>query len=264
MTADDRPQLRAPRALVVCLLAFVVASCHNIRFVERPKYASAGDFVLGPGDVIQMNALEEQAIQFQGQIGPTGEVGLPILGTVNLLGMSLEQARLYLSEGYRKYIKEITIVLAISHFRSEFIHVMGEVGRPGTYPMTDGVQMTAIGAVQQAGSYNVATAAYWKTCVIRGALDSPRIFRTNIEALQEGVLDDPDALDIILEPGDIVYVPPRWVTDLDRFVRQFLSPISSITGAATGALIGAGAAAGGGGGTAAPAAAGGAVQPLKP
>ena len=35
--------------------------------------------------------------------------------------------------------------------------------------------------------------------------------------------------DVFLQPGDVVYVPPRYVTEFSRWVNQALSPITAFT-----------------------------------
>jgi hypothetical protein len=46
----------------------------------------------------------------------------------------------------------------------------------------------------------------------------------------EAMLTDPDGpKDVFVQPGDIVYVPPRYVTQFSRWINQALSPITAMT-----------------------------------
>jgi polysaccharide export outer membrane protein len=221
-------------ALVVWAVWATAACAH---YTRRPRAISPGDYTLGPGDVIELKAFGETEIVYTGPIAPTGEVGLPLVGSVRLMGETIEGAREKLNAMYAAFLKDVNVFFAVKQFRSDFVHVMGEVRSPGTYPMVDGFQTTAISAVQGAGSFDPITAAFWDVRVVRGALERPEVYRVDIEALLEGDVAS-DARDLPLEPGDIVYVPPRWVTEVDRFLRQLLSPVGMLAGATLNTVAG--------------------------
>jgi protein involved in polysaccharide export with SLBB domain len=246
------------RSLLLLSTMLAASAGCAVHYSPRPaRVAAPSDYTLGPGDVIMLQAFGEPDINFRGPLAPTGEVGLPLVGVVHLMGETIHSAREKLNRVYGEFLKDVNIYLTVERFRADSVHVMGEVRAPGTYPMIDAYQTTAISALQIAGSFDPVTAATSEIRVIRGALDAPDIYRVDLDALLDGE-PEPAALDLLLEPGDIVYVPPRWVTSVDRFVRQFLAPVTAITGATvqtvagTGGIPGVGVGANVGGGGPAP------------
>lgn len=107
--------------------------------------------------------------------------------------------------------------------RGRTISVLGEVQRPAAVPYYRGLRLTealarAGGATDDADNADVR--------VIRGPLSKPKVYTASIKALRNG-----DGRDVLLEPGDVVYVTEHWfatVTD----VLQRLTP--AIAGAAVG------------------------------
>jgi polysaccharide export outer membrane protein len=107
--------------------------------------------------------------------------------------------------------------------RSRVISVLGEVQRPTAVGYYRGLRLTeaiarAGGATDDADNGDVR--------VIRGPLSKPKVYTASIKALRNG-----NGRDVLLEPGDVVYVTEHWfATTTD--VLQRLTP--AIAGAAVG------------------------------
>ena len=78
------------------------------------------------------------------------------------------------------------------------IHIMGEIKKPGSYPWKEG--LTAFKAVLLAGGFTENASK--KIKVIRGE----KTFIINVKAILKGSTES----DILLKPGDIIYVPTSW------------------------------------------------------
>jgi polysaccharide export outer membrane protein len=82
---------------------------------------------------------------------------------------------------------------------SQEVYVLGSVRSPSTVPFTD--PMTLISAI--AGANGPADEAYLgHVAIVRGSLSQPQLIEVNYNAVLRG-----KAPNILLEPGDIVYVP---------------------------------------------------------
>jgi polysaccharide export outer membrane protein len=128
-----------------------------------------------------------------------GTVRLPMLGSVEVIGLTEDQASEKLIELYKTYIRNPYVKVEIKNQR---VIVIGEVKKPGIVPVTNGT-MTILEAIASSGDLT-DLAARENVKIIRGDLRNPNV-RTidlaNIIALNESSL--------FLRPNDIIYVQPR-------------------------------------------------------
>ena len=93
--------------------------------------------------------------------------------------------------------------LYIPPVTSEIIMVLGEVRTPQPMAYREGIRLTE--ALARAGGTNMARGDRKDIRVVRGPLNEPRVYTTNLKALTMG-----KATDVELLPGDIVYVTKSW------------------------------------------------------
>lgn len=110
--------------------------------------------------------------------------------------------------------------------RGQRISVLGEVQKPTSVPYYRGLRLTE--AVARAGGAT-DDADNGDIRVIRGPLSKPKVYTASIKALRNG-----DGRDVLLEPGDVVYVTEHWYATTGN-VLQRLTPI--LAAAAVGAAF---------------------------
>ena len=108
-------------------------------------------YVLGPGDQLQLNFLDPAAKDVGGSIVilPDGTSTLALLGSVQLTGLTLGQASRWLTSLYGKQLVRPQLNLNLITPRPVQVSVLGEVGRPGLYPLSS--YSTPVSAIQTAG-----------------------------------------------------------------------------------------------------------------
>lgn len=181
---------------------------------EALEAAPLFEFRLGAGDRIQVGVWGEKNLQTDLTLGPDGHASLPLVGDVKLAGMTLDEARVALAQRYRASYVDPVVSVALLEVRSHAVHVIGEVVRPGTVTFVQGA--TAMGAILAAGGHLPATANLSAVRIVRRRLGgAPEAFVLDVESVLLG-----QRADVWLEPGDLVYVPPRLVTEWDRWWRQ--------------------------------------------
>ena len=150
-----------------------------------------------------------------------GEIRLPLLGSVNVSGLTQDQASEYLINEYRKFIRNPYVAVEIKNQR---VIVMGEVTAPGIIPVTNGT-MNLIEAIARAGDLT-SGAARTNIKVIRGDLRKPDVRIVNLTRLDALAMSS-----LYLKPNDIVYVQPTRMTGFNRTfneVNPFFNMITSI------------------------------------
>jgi len=110
--------------------------------------------------------------------------------------------------------------LYIPPVTSEVIMVLGEVRTPQPMAYREGIRLTEV--LARAGGTNMARADRKDIRIVRGPLNEPRVYTTNLKALTMG-----KATDVELLPGDIVYVTKSWYASTAD-VLNALSPLISL------------------------------------
>ena len=183
-------------------------------------------YTLGAGDRVQMdifNVPEYSGPNGQHQVSADGSLSLPLIGSVSVYGMTLEQAANSVKEKYGKYLKRPWITLKLLAPRPLQIAIAGEINRPGAYTISSaaspggtteqiGTQMPTISrALRLAGG--ITQSADVRQIKIRRPQRNAAEQIINVdlwELLQNGDL----RADMTLRDGDTIFIPT--VTSLNR------------------------------------------------
>ncbi len=131
-------------------------------------------------------------------VSDSGSVELPIIGKIEVVDKTLEEATKAIEEKTKNYLKDATIIVKLISFKYS---VIGEVGRPGVYQNYNN-QLTVLEAISEAGDIS-PYGDRRKVMVIRPGTNGTETFRldlTNVNLL--------DSEGFFLLPNDIVYVEP--------------------------------------------------------
>lgn len=92
---------------------------------------------IGSGDQIDMTVFNVPEMTQRQRVDDSGNYPVPLIGMVHLAGLSMDKAQSLiaskLEEG--KYVRGASVSLFISDFATQGVSVMGEVNKPGVYPV---------------------------------------------------------------------------------------------------------------------------------
>ncbi|MEG5051832.1 MULTISPECIES: SLBB domain-containing protein [unclassified Microcoleus] len=209
---------------------------------SEPSSVRSEVYTLGAGDRIQMdifNVPEYSGPNGQHQVQADGSLNLPLIGSVAVYGMTLEQASNVVKDKYGKYLKRPWITLKLLAARPLQIAIAGEINRPGAYTISSaagpggtaeqmGTQMPTISrALRMAGG--ITQSADVRQIKIRRPQRNAaeQIISVDLwELLQNGDL----RADMTLRDGDTIFIPT--VTSLNRQEAPTLA-VANITGQST-------------------------------
>src|ERR1043166_616399 len=102
---------------------------------QRKQQKSAGDYPIGPGDVLQINVAGMEEIKDVSQrVTGEGTISLPFAGVIHASGMT---DKMLTAEIRRRletnYMRNPQISLFVKEFRSRQVAVIGAVQKPGLY-----------------------------------------------------------------------------------------------------------------------------------
>jgi polysaccharide biosynthesis/export protein len=93
-------------------------------------------YILGPGDTLQIELLDIPELSGTVSIGPDGTLYLPRLRALYVEGLTVEELRYFLTEQFKRYVRQPEIYIRPVGYRPIRIYVGGEVKRPGYYTLT--------------------------------------------------------------------------------------------------------------------------------
>ena len=109
---------------------------------------TAQDYVLGPGDKVEIKVFGEPDLEVTALLGNSGEVNYPFLGALKLAGLTTFEVEKSIASGLQPdYLKTPSVYVQVVEYRPFYIH--GEVKSPGAYPYQPA--MTVNQAVALAG-----------------------------------------------------------------------------------------------------------------
>ena len=115
------------------------------------KDEASTDYPVGPGDVIEVTVpgvddLKERAVRVSGQ----GQIELPLIGIVQVGGLTEAGVRDKLREGLSKYMYSPQVDVFVKEYHSRQVAVVGAVRSPGLIVLT-GAGESILDAISQAG-----------------------------------------------------------------------------------------------------------------
>lgn len=190
------------------LLTACAASLPSVKVLAKEDHilqtAATGEdsYVIGPGDLLSISVWKEPELSAQQvSVRLDGKVSLPLLNDVDAAGFTCADLRNRLSEKYKAYLEvpEISVILVES--RSKRIYLLGEVVKPGEYPLQK--NMNVIQAIALA-SGPTPFANTSKIRLIRKIKGVEKQFRVDYDAIVSGKDVEQN---IRLKPDDTLYVP---------------------------------------------------------
>ena len=192
-----------------------------------PSIIGEGEtYTLGKDDVIQIMVRNQAEFSGRFVVGPDGNIQYNFIGDINAEGLNKEQLKEVLTENLKKYVKFPELSVAILAYRSKFVYILGEVGRPGKYPMK-GDMISLRDAIVSAG-LPTRSAALRRIYVIKSDPLKPSHQKIDLyKILYKGLTKN----NVDLVPGDIVVVPSTVPAEINRALSNLLSPFNQARGA---------------------------------
>lgn len=202
---STRQTLTTPSSMPVAPVgtAFTAASGDTpVRPETRITPAAGSNYRIGADDVLTINVWNEPQVSRNVPVRPDGKISLPLVGDVQAAGLTPTELQNALEARFSKYLTNPDVSVIVAEIRSERINVLGQVQRPGTYPLVP--PMSVIDAIAAAGGLK-EFAKEGKIYLLRTL---PNGQREHIKFQYKNVLKGKrDSKDILLQTRDTVVVP---------------------------------------------------------
>ncbi|HET7764109.1 MAG TPA: SLBB domain-containing protein [Burkholderiales bacterium] len=157
------------------------------------------DYVIGPGDEIQIRAWGQIDVDFNAVVDRDGSISVPKVGVISVAGVKANDLPAYLKTVFGRTFRNFQLTATLGKLRSIQIFVVGQAKRPGTYTVSS--LSTLVTAVFAAGGPSP-----------RGSMRSIQLKRGNRVVadfdLYDLIVSGDKSKDAPLLPGDVIYIPP--------------------------------------------------------
>jgi polysaccharide export outer membrane protein len=99
--------------------------------------AAAMDYRLGSGDIVHVTVYDHPELLLATRVDEQGKIDFPLIGGVTVAGESASTAQRLIADALEKggYIKKPQVNLIVKAYRSKQVSVLGQVNKPGKYPL---------------------------------------------------------------------------------------------------------------------------------
>lgn len=159
-------------------------------------------FVIGNDDVLAINVWKEPDISRSIPVRSDGRISLPLVGELQAAGRTPLKLEQEIASKLRSYIAEPEVTVMVQQINSEKFNILGQVVKPGSYPLTNSA--TVLDAIAVAGGFR----DFAKTKGIYILRQSPAGGELRIPFnYKEVIKGDTPQQNIKLEPRDTIVVP---------------------------------------------------------
>lgn len=166
-----------------------------------PSPPIAEPYRIDLGDALNVDFFYHPELSRQQVVRPDGRITLPGVGDLEAVGKTPTDLSAEISRAFEGLLKDPLVTVAVTQMAAARVYVVGEVLRPGGYPMQG--RWTLSSAISEAGGFT-KRAKLDAVAVYRRSGSSPNSFQVDAGPLEGGAALNPE---VYLFPNDIVFVP---------------------------------------------------------
>jgi polysaccharide biosynthesis/export protein len=157
-------------------------------------------------------------------IQPDGYINLENAGSLYVQGMTVPELVVALKKAYTGILHDPIIDVDLTDFQKPFFTVSGQVGKPGQYELRDNI--TVAEALAVAGGMTMTTAKTQVFLFHRTAEQWFEVKKVNLKEILQGKNVNEDAT---IQPGDMIYVPEKFIANFRKYVPYSVNAGSYLT-----------------------------------
>ena len=175
-----------------------------------------GSYQIAPGDVLQVEVLEDPSLNRNTLVLPDGSVTFPLAGTLRAGGRSIDQFRSALTNALApSFATDPTVFVSVAQLAGQEeleadeidtidVYAIGEFNNPGRFELEPGTSLLQF----LAASGGMTRFAATKRIQLRRRDTSGReiVYRFNYSAIERGART---TAELVLQPGDVIVAPER-------------------------------------------------------
>tara|TARA_Y100000741_G_scaffold362121_1_gene347319 strand:+ start:699 stop:2543 length:1845 start_codon:yes stop_codon:yes gene_type:complete len=180
------------------IFGYDIFSTSPTTFAPATDIPVPNDYVLGPGDQVQIEVYGDKNFRAKSYITRNGQAVFPQLGPITLAGLSLEAAKDTIDKKVTSSLLGSEVYVSLGELRSISIYILGAAFKPGSYTISS--LSTLTNALFVSGGVNT-----------NGSLRNIQVKR-NGETVStfdfyKLLLEGDTSSDVRLQQGDTIFIP---------------------------------------------------------
>ena len=156
--------------LLIAVMVGGATGCVEEQVNYKVDMVAPGEFLLGPEDVLIVTIWKNQDLSREVVVRPDGMISMPLVGDMQATGLTANLLAKRIAERLTEYMASPIVFVQLKEVNSYFIYVLGEVAKPGKYPLKS--YANVMQGISLAGGFTVY-AKKNKTKVLRVTGDGP-------------------------------------------------------------------------------------------
>lgn len=199
-------------AFLLCLSCLPVAGLLAQQKTPVPPSQAVLAYKITLTDLLRIDIYQEDDLRTMSRVDSKGNINLPLVSEVHVVGLTVSEAQKAVENAYRdgRYLRNPQVTINVEAYAAREVSIQGQVRSPGRYPLPIETSMTVLELVTRAGGFT-DTAKGTAVNVTRVSPEGKKqVFTIDVDSLLKGK-DRANINDnsLMLEPGDIVFVPER-------------------------------------------------------
>jgi polysaccharide biosynthesis/export protein len=179
------------------------------------------EYTIGEDDILKISVWQNSDLDQEAIVRPDGMISFPLIGDVIARGLTIPGLTQEITGRLSEFVKFPQVSISLRKMGGSKIVVLGEVIRPGVVAVTGA--KTVLEAVGLAGGFS-KDAVPSSIVLIRGGFNSPQPQRLNLSKALQG--REVQKQNISLQSEDVIFVPKKFIADVNYFLSQILDPLS--------------------------------------
>lgn len=194
-------QMLGHRAWLAGVYALVLLGVTGIAHGAPRATGSAAEYVIGVDDVLNIIVWRNDAFTRTVRVRPDGKITLPLVNDVTASGVTPTELRRTVTTLLAEFVENPRVSIIVEEINSANITILGEVRKPGIYPLK--AQMTMFDAVALAEGFSEFASPNHIVILRKNGRDVTRFKVKYFDAVEGSV----NVSDLKLVTGDTILVP---------------------------------------------------------
>jgi protein involved in polysaccharide export with SLBB domain len=199
----------------------------DISSLEKGSAETVPEYKLGFGDELEVKFFNNEQFNEVISVRPDGRITLERIGDIYVNGMTPSQLDSLVTVTYADIIRDPDVTVFVRKFGSYQVYVLGEVNKPGGYPVER--NMTILQVLAVAGGVPFSGALGSVMVLRQGRNEDIKAVKIDVNSYLAGgrlrltTLEreiDISVNDFFIQPLDIVYVPRTPIASIVAFLEE--------------------------------------------
>jgi polysaccharide biosynthesis/export protein len=196
------------RASVLLLLLLCLPALAQV--ADKKNYVHT----LALADRVRIAVFQEDDLTSLSRVDARGRVNLPLIGEIAIGGLTVVEAQAAIENAYKegRFLRNPQVTVSVEEYAPREVSIQGRIRNAGRYTLPIESTLSVVELVTKAGGIDDIGKGSAVT-VTRIMPDGTRkVFTVDVDSVIKGKKDSKsDDSTMLLQPGDIVYVPERLI-----------------------------------------------------